>query len=149
MPQPYSQNVILDFFDKILGLFTYSVQLYPRDIAILSGFATILLLFLFFIVIKTRYVSFRTIISPNITKIVITLVFLTFFGIPFRFGIRDSGVFMLRKLWNFNPALYDLTPQYTFDPFAFMIYVILVYGIIVGFYHILGPSTRTVGKTLN
>lgn len=148
-PQPYSQNVILYFFDKILVLFTSSTELYPRDIAILCGFVIILLLFLFFIAIKARYVSFRIIVSPNITKVIITFVFLTFFGIPFRFGMRDSGIFILRKLWDFNPVFYDLTPQYTFDPFVFMVYAILVYAVIVGLYHVSGPSTRTTSKILN
>ena len=146
MPQSYSQNIISFLAERILTLFTSSTMLYPRDIVILLGFVFVLLLLSFFIVVKISDVSFRTIIFPNAAKIIFTLVFLVFFGIPYRFGAGESGIFMLRKLWNLNPVFYDLTPQYVFDPLAFILYAILIYGVVASLYHVLKLSTRTTNN---
>lgn len=79
-------------------------------------------------------------------KIVLTLALLAIFGIPYRFDSGDSGIFMLRKLWNFNPVFYDLTPQHIFDPLAFVLYVVIIYGMAASLYHIFGLSTRKAGN---
>lgn len=145
-PQPYSQNIISLLAERTLTLFTSSTLLYSRDIAILFGFVAVLLLLLFFAAIKIKNISFQTVIFPNVIKIISTLAFLAFFGIPYRFGDGNSGVFMLRKLWNFSPVFYDLTPQYIFDPLAFVLYAVLIYGVTASFYHILRLSSRTTGN---
>ena len=146
MPQPYSQNVISFLMERLLTLFTSSTLLYPRDIVILLGLVAVLSLLLFFIAMRVKHVSFQTVILPNATKIMFTLTLLAFLGIPYRFGGEDSGIFMLRKLWNFNPVFYDLAPQYIVDPFAFILYAVLVYGVATILYHILRLSTRTTSN---
>lgn len=136
-PQPYSQNIISFLAERILTLFTSSTLFYSRDIVILLGFIAVLLLLLFFVATKIRSVSFRTVIFPNAIKIMFTLVLLAILGIPYRFGAGDSGIFMLRKLWNFNPVFRGLSPQYIFDPLAFILYAVLIYGVAASLYHIL------------
>lgn len=145
-PQPYSQNIISFLAERTLTLFISSTLLYSRDIMILLGFIAVLIFLLFFVATKIKKISFGTVIFPNAIKIMLTFVLLAILGIPYRFEGGGSGLFMLRKLWNFNPAFYDVTPQYIFDPLVFVLYAVLVYGVAASLYHILRLSTRTTSN---